>query len=173
MDLGKAFAQVNTAADGLSQDQKKKMFTGLNEYMMTMGLSPEQQKGTYVAMYQMFSKGRILQEEVNQLSERGFSQKVFQEAAMKAQGIKSREEYQKMQQAGKIDPTKVFPVYAEMLQKMVHETGAHSTDVEEAEPVEHLCGKCEAYACEWMKTADKLWEEHPYHQKGYTNFKKK
>ena len=31
---------------------------------------------------------------------------------------------------------------------MVHETGAHSTDVEEAEPVEHLCGKCEAYACE-------------------------
>ena len=61
----------------------------------------------------------------------------------------------------------------ELLQKMVHETGAHSTDVEEAEPVEHLCGKCEAYACEWKKTADKLWEEHPYHQKGYTNFKKK
>lgn len=124
-DFGKAFAQVNTAADGLSQDQKKKMFTGLNEYMMTMGLSPEQQKGTYVAMYQMFSKGRILQEEVNQLSERGFSQKVFQEAAMKAQGIKSRADYQKMQQAGKIDPTKVFPVYAEMLQKMVHESGAY------------------------------------------------
>ena len=124
MDLGKAFAQVNTAADGLSQDQKKKMFTGLNEYMMTMGLSPEQQKGTYVAMYQMFSKGRILQEEVNQLSERGFSQKVFQEAAMKAQGIKSRADYQKMQQAGQIDPTKVFPVYAEMLRKMVHDSGA-------------------------------------------------
>ena len=124
MDLGKAFAQVNTAADGLSQDQKKKMFTGLNEYMMTMGLSPEQQKGTYVAMYQMFSKGRILQEEVNQLSERGFSQKVFQEAAMKAQGIKSKADFQKMQQAGQIDPTKVFPVYAEMLRKMVHESGA-------------------------------------------------
>ena len=31
----------------------------------------------------------------------------------------------------------------EILQRMVHETGAHSTDVEEAEPVEHLCGKCE------------------------------
>ena len=61
----------------------------------------------------------------------------------------------------------------ELLQKMVHETGAHSTDVEEAEPVEHLCGKCEAYAENWKKTADKLWEAHPYHQKGYTNFKKK
>ena len=55
----------------------------------------------------------------------------------------------------------------------VHETGAHSTDVEEAEPVEHLCGKCEAYACEWKETADRLWKEHPYKQKGYTNFKKK
>ena len=30
-----------------------------------------------------------------------------------------------MQQAGKIDPTKVFPVYAEMLQKMVHSSGAY------------------------------------------------
>ena len=61
----------------------------------------------------------------------------------------------------------------EILQRMVHETGAHSTDVEEAEPVEHLCGKCEAYACEWKETADRLWKEHPYKQKGYTNFKKK
>ena len=61
----------------------------------------------------------------------------------------------------------------EILQKMVHETGAHSTDVEEAEPVEHLCGKCVDYANEWKGTADKLWAEHPYKQKGYTNFKKK
>lgn len=51
--------------------------------------------------------------------------------------------------------------------------GAHSTDVEEAEPVEHLCGKCMEYACQWKETADKLWAEHPYQQKGYTNFKKK
>ena len=61
----------------------------------------------------------------------------------------------------------------EILQRMVQETGAHSTDVEEAEPVEHLCGKCMEYACEWKETADKLWSEHPYQQKGYTNFKKK
>lgn len=61
----------------------------------------------------------------------------------------------------------------EILQRMVHETGAHSTDVEEAEPVEHLCGKCLEYAKEWEGTANKLWAEHPYQQKGYTNFKKK
>ena len=60
----------------------------------------------------------------------------------------------------------------EILQKMVHETGAHSTDVEEAEPVEHLCGKCVDYANEWKETADKLWAEHPHVAKGYQNFKK-
>ena len=61
----------------------------------------------------------------------------------------------------------------EILQKMVHETGAHSTDVEQEEPVEHLCGKCVDYAKDWKETADKLWATHPYKQKGYTNFKKK
>ena len=61
----------------------------------------------------------------------------------------------------------------EILQKMVHETGAHSTDVEQEEPVEHLCGKCVDYAKDWKETVDKLWAAHPYKQKGYTNFKKK
>ena len=44
---------------------------------------------------------------------------------------------------------------------------------EEAEPVEHLCGKCEAYACEWKETADQLWKEHPHQHTGYTNYKKR
>ena len=61
----------------------------------------------------------------------------------------------------------------EILQRMVHETGAKSTDMQQPETVEHLCGKCMEYACQWKETADKLWAEHPYQQKGYTNFKKK
>ena len=61
----------------------------------------------------------------------------------------------------------------EILERIVHESGAHSTDVEEEEPVEHLCGKCVEYANCWKDTADKLWAAHPYRQKGYTNFKKK
>ncbi len=60
-----------------------------------------------------------------------------------------------------------------ILERIVHESGAHSTDVEEEEPVEHLCGKCVEYANCWKDTADKLWAAHPYRQKGYTNFKKK
>ena len=32
----------------------------------------------------------------------------------------------------------------EFLQKMVHETGAHQTNMESPETVEHLCSKCKA-----------------------------
>jgi hypothetical protein len=59
----------------------------------------------------------------------------------------------------------------ERLVEMVHKTGAHSTDVEEQESVEHLCDKCKEYAANWEPVADKLWEEHPFHKKGYENFK--
>lgn len=61
----------------------------------------------------------------------------------------------------------------ELLEKMVHETGAKSTDLQSPESVEHLCGKCHEYAAIWQESADKLWQEHPREQKGYQNYKKK
>ena len=61
----------------------------------------------------------------------------------------------------------------ELLQKMVHETGAHSTDVEEAEPVEHLCGNAKHMHASGRRLRINCGKSIPYHQKGYTNFKKK
>ena len=50
----------------------------------------------------------------------------------------------------------------EILQKMVKETGAVSTDLMQPESAEELCGKCVKYAEEWAPTADRLWNEtHP------------
>ena len=46
-----------------------------------------------------------------------------------------------------------------MLPKMVKETGAHSTDPQSPEDVQHLCDKCKPYAEAWTKMADKLWAE--------------
>ena len=46
----------------------------------------------------------------------------------------------------------------EKLRKIVAETGAHSTDMQSPESAEHLCAKCDAYAKNWVDTADKLWE---------------
>ena len=125
VDLGKAFAQVNIAAEGLSQDQKKRMFSGVNKYMATVGLDKEAQGGVYRAMYQMFSKGKIQQEEVNQLAERGMSIKVFRDSAMQAYGIKDVNQLLKMQQNGQLtDVGKVWQTYADNLDKMAEANGA-------------------------------------------------
>lgn len=61
----------------------------------------------------------------------------------------------------------------EILEKMVKETGAHSTDMQSEEPVEHLCGKCKEYAANWKPEAEALWEKHHFVQKGYSNYKKR
>ena len=44
-----------------------------------------------------------------------------------------------------------------LLRSMVEKTGAHSTDLQSPESVEHLCAKWTAYAKDWTATADKLW----------------
>ena len=46
----------------------------------------------------------------------------------------------------------------ELLRRMVEETGAHSTDLQSPESVEHLCDKCVSYAKNWTPTADRLWK---------------
>ncbi len=61
----------------------------------------------------------------------------------------------------------------EILQKMVKETGAKSTDLQSPESVEHLCGKCEQYAKNWQPRADELWAQTPKVEHRYENYKKK
>ncbi|MBD5155388.1 MAG: radical SAM protein [Oscillibacter sp.] len=45
----------------------------------------------------------------------------------------------------------------ELLREMVHRTGAHSTDLQSPETVDHLCDKCTSYAQCWKPEADRLW----------------
>ena len=45
----------------------------------------------------------------------------------------------------------------EILQRIVNETGVHSTDLQSPETVEHLCGKCKPYAASWKPCADEEW----------------
>ena len=45
----------------------------------------------------------------------------------------------------------------EKLREIVKATGAHSTDLQSPETVDHLCDKCEAYAKNWAPTATELW----------------
>lgn len=45
------------------------------------------------------------------------------------------------------------------LAKMVHASGAHSTDMQQKEDVDELCAKCKYAAEHWKPVADKIWEE--------------
>lgn len=47
----------------------------------------------------------------------------------------------------------------ECLESMVNRTGAHSTDLQCAEGVEHLCGKCKPFAREWAEAAERIWTD--------------
>jgi len=59
----------------------------------------------------------------------------------------------------------------EILQRIVKESGAVSTDLQSPETAEHLCAKCEEYSSDWSPVADKLWEAHPHVKRGYINYK--
>ncbi len=60
----------------------------------------------------------------------------------------------------------------QMLQKMVHESGAHSTDYTAPEDVDAQCAKCFETAAKWGPVADKIWERDflPKHP-GYIPYK--
>ena len=47
----------------------------------------------------------------------------------------------------------------EILQRIVKESGAKSTDLEAPESAEHLCSKCEKYAENWAPVANRIWEQ--------------
>lgn len=47
----------------------------------------------------------------------------------------------------------------EILQQIIKETGAKSTDLEAPESAEHLCAKCVDYAKNWAPVADEIWAQ--------------
>lgn len=47
----------------------------------------------------------------------------------------------------------------EKLREMVAKSGAHSTDMQSPESADHLCSKCDAYACAWKPVADEIWDK--------------
>ena len=130
VELGKSYAQINMSARGLSQDTKKEMFTGFSEFMMSMGTSADDQKGIFRAFNQMFSNNRLLQEEINQLSDRGIPATLVYDAAMKAYDTKSMAKIKKLQEDGKLDPNRVLPVMAKMVQDLAHDSGAYAKMME-------------------------------------------
>ncbi len=60
----------------------------------------------------------------------------------------------------------------DLLRKMVKETGAHGTNEESEESVDHLCDKCDEYAAEWAPVADEVWAGQTHKIPPYENYTK-
>ena len=58
----------------------------------------------------------------------------------------------------------------DLLLEMVHATGAHQTNQESPEEVEHLCAKCKPYAENWKEVADKEWDAEVHKKPPYENY---
>ena len=124
-ELGKAFAQVNmSAGDKLSEEARKKMFTDMSEYIMVTGAGQDDQKLIFKAVNQMFSLGRIMAEEMNQLTERGVPRQQVYNIAREKYGVKDTEAVLELQKKGKLKPEDVMPLLWETLAGKAHSTGA-------------------------------------------------
>ena len=58
----------------------------------------------------------------------------------------------------------------QLLREMIERTGAHQTNLESPETVEHLCAKCDAYAETWKPVAEEYWQSHEHNRRGYENY---
>lgn len=58
----------------------------------------------------------------------------------------------------------------QFLRDMVAKTGAHQTNEEAPESVEHLTAKCDDYADTWAPEAEKIWENETHKKPSYENY---
>lgn len=60
----------------------------------------------------------------------------------------------------------------QLLRDMVKATGAHQTNLESPEDVDHLCAKCDDYAKEWAPAAEEEWANERHKKPSYENYTK-
>lgn len=123
--LGRAFAQVNmSAGNSMSYEGRKKMFEDMSTYIMTTGAGTEDQKLIFKAINQMFSLGRIMAEEMNQLTERGVPRQTIYDVVKEVYGLKTNKEAIKLQGEGGLEPEKILPLVFERFAGLAESTGA-------------------------------------------------
>lgn len=60
----------------------------------------------------------------------------------------------------------------QLLRDMVKATGAHQTNLESPEDVDHLCAKCDDYAKAWAPAAEQEWANERHRKPSYENYTK-
>ena len=116
--LTSGFAKFKAAADisNISLDSQRKIFESVARASVAFGLSSEDQRGVFMALQQMMSKGKVMAEELRlQLAER---MPVAIQAMAKALGV-SVTQMDALMKRGKVLSSDVLPKFAEELTKMI------------------------------------------------------
>lgn len=112
------FAKFKAAADAgnMTLADQYKIFESLSRASVAFGVNAEDQKGVFLALSQMMSKGKVQAEELRlQLGER---LPVAIQAMAKAAGVEI-EDLDKLMKQGKIYAADVLPRFAEALNEMI------------------------------------------------------
>lgn len=124
IEFGKAYAKtIQAVGDKLPREKTEAMFKQFSELMVVMHSSDDDQKGVFRAMSQMFSKGKVQMEEINQMAERNVPALAMMTRAYKELGY-TQAEFEKMQQQGKIDPTEFLPLMAKYASEFANNNDA-------------------------------------------------
>lgn len=112
------FAKFKAAADiaNMAAEDQRKIFESVSRATVAFGLTSEDQRGVFMALQQMMSKGKVMAEELRlQLAER---MPVAIQAMAAAVGV-SVNELDKMMKQGKVISSEVLPKFAEELERMI------------------------------------------------------
>lgn len=115
--LTSGFTKFKAAADiaNMSAESQRKIFESVSRASVAYALSAEDQRGVFMALAQMMSKGKVMAEELRlQMAER---LPVAIQAMAKALGI-SVSEMDAMMKQGKVLSAEVLPKFAEVLTQM-------------------------------------------------------
>jgi tape measure domain-containing protein len=124
-EFGTAYSKILNATErtNLTQQQKQDTVFGFAKYMRTINLNDADQAGVFRQLGQMFNTGRIQQDEINSMADRGIALNKFLRMAAESVGISS-DAYTKLQEAGKADPVKLIPIVAKLLSEAAEKNGA-------------------------------------------------
>lgn len=130
-EFGTAYSKILNATErtNLTQQQKQDTVFGFAKYMRTINLNDADQAGVFRQLGQMFNTGRIQQDEINSMADRGIALNKFLRMAAESVGISS-DAYTKLQEAGKADPVKLIPIVAKLLSEAAEKNGAYAKSLE-------------------------------------------
>lgn len=123
-EFGMAYAKILQASKGkLDTKQTEEIFNNFSELAVVLGANTDDQKGIFRAISQMFSKGKIQMEEINQMAERQVPALSMLTRAYKELGM-TQAEFERAQQKGQLDPSKFIPLMAKYAKEYANNQGA-------------------------------------------------